>query len=157
MIVCNNVFDEKIEVKKEDLTLGVAVYGIIIEDGKILLTQQWDGYSLPGGGTKLGETLAETFTREVEEETGLVVEIGDIIHSETCFYNHKNKVFYHAVTLFYTHKSLNGEISLNNLTESEKQYVAGKAEWIAIDKLDTILFRHSCDLKMILKKNNFYK
>ena len=154
MVICCDAFGNKKEVDNKQLELCASVYGIIVENNKILLTKQWDGYSLPGGGVKLGETLAETFKREIKEETGLNVEIGDIIHCESNFYNHKNKAYYHSILMYYTHSSLSGEISIDNITNGEKEYVSGKAEWVDIDKLDDIVFRHTCDLKMILNKIN---
>lgn len=56
---------------------------IIMRDGRILLTvnsdDQGDFYLLPGGGQKHGETLHQTLKREVLEETGWIVEAGELI------------------------------------------------------------------------------
>ncbi len=56
---------------------------IIVKDAKILLTLNHDDtgdfYLLPGGGQKFGETLSQTMQREVLEETGWVVEPGELI------------------------------------------------------------------------------
>jgi ADP-ribose pyrophosphatase YjhB (NUDIX family) len=40
------------------------------------LAGQW---SLPGGAVEAGETLVEALTREVEEETGLTVDVGPVV------------------------------------------------------------------------------
>ena len=54
--------------------------GIILENGKMLLirrgTEPYEGYWCPPGGVqKEGESLEETVGREVNEETGLEVEV----------------------------------------------------------------------------------
>ena len=60
--------------------VGVVVWRgdrvLLIKRGKPPRQGQW---SLPGGAQKLGETLAETARREVREETGIDVDLGDII------------------------------------------------------------------------------
>lgn len=57
----------------------LGVYGLIRQDGKVLLMKKGRGpyngmYDLPGGGVEFGETPLQTLRREFLEETGLVVE-----------------------------------------------------------------------------------
>ncbi len=58
----------------------VAAYAVIEQQGRLLLSwfngseQLW---TLPGGGVEWGETLHEGLIREVYEETGYRVEIGE--------------------------------------------------------------------------------
>jgi ADP-ribose pyrophosphatase YjhB (NUDIX family) len=49
---------------------------VVDQDGRILLHRRSDNrlWSIPGGGMEIGESIAETVVREVEEETGLKVE-----------------------------------------------------------------------------------
>ncbi|MCC3775357.1 NUDIX hydrolase [Streptomyces sp. UNOB3_S3] len=50
------------------------------EDGAVLLIHKTDNdlWALPGGGHEIGESIGGTVVREVEEETGIRVEILDV-------------------------------------------------------------------------------
>lgn len=58
---------------------------VIVRENSVLLTVNHDDlgdfYLLPGGGQKFGETLTEAVVREVLEETGWLVEPGDLVLS----------------------------------------------------------------------------
>jgi 8-oxo-dGTP pyrophosphatase MutT (NUDIX family) len=71
-IICKDIKGNEYAVPVEQLSFRPSVYGIIIQEGKILLSKQWDGYDFPGGGIKLGETIEQALLREVKEETGLM-------------------------------------------------------------------------------------
>ena len=49
-------------------------------DGRVLLIHKTDNnlWALPGGGHELGESIADTVTREVKEETGYDVEVQNV-------------------------------------------------------------------------------
>ena len=51
------------------------------ETGRLLLNRHTDNdlYAIPGGALELGETLTQTVQREVMEETGIAVEVTDLI------------------------------------------------------------------------------
>lgn len=62
----------------------VAVGAVVIERGRVLLVQRGrepskGKWSLPGGKLELGESLADGVAREVQEETGLIVEAIELI------------------------------------------------------------------------------
>jgi len=59
----------------------VGARAIIIHDGKILLNEFGNGlyYNLPGGGVEDGEVVKETVVREVMEETGISVDVGEML------------------------------------------------------------------------------
>lgn len=58
----------------------LAVSAAIFRDGKVLLVRRARSpakgfYSLPGGRVEFGESLHTALTREIDEETGLVIHI----------------------------------------------------------------------------------
>ncbi|MGY8662778.1 NUDIX hydrolase [Bradyrhizobium sp. UFLA05-109] len=58
----------------------LAVSAAIFRDGKVLLVRRARSpakgfYSLPGGRVEFGESLHQALTREVDEETGLAIDI----------------------------------------------------------------------------------
>ena len=59
----------------------VAVSALIFNEGKVLLAHRRDidWWNLPGGGMEENETVDEALRREVLEETGLEVEVGQLV------------------------------------------------------------------------------
>ncbi len=64
-----------------DCFYRVAIKGLCVRDGKLLLCQDFAGglaevggrWELPGGGMEFGQSFAETLRKEVREEMGLDV------------------------------------------------------------------------------------
>ena len=128
------------------------MYAVIIEDNKILLTRQWDGYSLIGGGVEKGETIEESIVREVKEETGLTITPDKIIHQATTFFKRNAEAQANqSIQLYFTHSQIHGQINNDSITDSEKTYTNSIPEWVDLSEIDNINFRHSVDLKTILQ------
>ena len=150
-IICKDVFGNQYTVPVDELNIRVGVYAVIIEDNKILLTRQWDGYSLIGGGVEKGETIEESIVREVKEETRLTIMPDKIIHQATTFFKRNAETQANqSIQLYFTHSQLHGQINNDNITDSEKTYTNGTPEWVDLDKIEDINFRHSVSLRTIL-------
>jgi 8-oxo-dGTP diphosphatase len=62
----------------------VGVGGVVIQDGRVVLVRRGGpplegNWSIPGGTLEVGETIAEGVRRELREETGLEVRVGELI------------------------------------------------------------------------------
>jgi ADP-ribose pyrophosphatase len=82
--------------------------GILIEDdGRFLLIKRAAKpdqglWTVPGGLVEVGERATDAAMREVLEETGLVVEIGERLGVvDKIEHDESGKVLYHFVILFY--------------------------------------------------------
>ena len=79
-------------------TIRVSSRAIIINEDKILLNCFGNGvyYNFPGGGIEENETAKQAVVREVMEESGLAVEVGELVFSleyepESCHQRLKNR------------------------------------------------------------------
>ncbi len=137
-ITCVDLNGKKYEVKSSKLKFRPSVYGVLIEDGKILLSKQWNGYDFPGGGVEIDETIEQALKREFWEETGVKIEIIKPIHRETSYFypghskKHKDE-YWNCPLIYFLVKKVNGEISKDNLDEEELNY-ADMPEWIDLDR-----------------------
>lgn len=113
----------------------LAVRAIIVEDGRLLMVNAWpDGQSLlmccPGGGVEVGSSLPDNLAREVLEETGLQVAVG-----EPCLVNefHDPDSGYHQVDVFFRCTVLPGSARPTVWTDSEE--IVTERRWLTADAL----------------------
>ncbi|MFG1649467.1 NUDIX hydrolase [Micromonospora sp. NPDC049275] len=66
--------------KPNSIVVAVTVF-VQDEQGRVLLIQRTDNglWALPGGAQDFGEFIAETAVRETREETGIEVEVTEIV------------------------------------------------------------------------------
>ena len=150
-IICRDHFGKEYQVTADQLIFRPAIYGIIIKNNKILLSKQWDGYDLPGGGIELGETFEAALTREVKEETGFNVKVGDLVTCQTSFFRSRSGKNLHSIHLYHFCKIISGEISTEFLDENEKTYAAA-AEWHDLTEISKMKFYSSVNLNKLLNR-----
>ncbi len=85
----------------------VAVGAVIIWNGRVLLVKRGSEpgkgkFAIPGGCLELGENLEEGLKREVKEEVGIDVKIGDLAGVyEWIEKDEKGRIKYHYVMIDY--------------------------------------------------------
>ena len=93
----------------------VGVGTVTIKNGKILLVKRaFDPgagkWSIPGGLVEVGEKLSEAATRETEEETGIQVEILELINVfDMIDLDDAKEVKYHYVLVDFLSKPIGGK------------------------------------------------
>jgi len=104
LVECRTLYNESKLVPVETLIQRPSVYGIILHENQILLgkAHSTQKYVLPGGGIEKGEAMDVALKREVWEETGIQVEVGEFLHFETdLFYYDPLDLAFHGFLFFY--------------------------------------------------------
>ncbi|CAL9548677.1 NUDIX hydrolase [Streptomyces sp. enrichment culture] len=116
----------------------MAAYAVVVRDGQLLLARspgpggvpEW---VLPGGGTEHGEDPYDTVRREVEEETGHLVEVTRLlgVHSTRRTFPARfgRTVDHHGIRLLYEARVIGGEL---------RDEIGGTTELAAWQPLDAV-------------------
>jgi mutator protein MutT len=93
----------------------MGVGAVVVKQGRVLLVRRGNEpmkgrWSLPGGLLELGESLATGVVREVREETGLDVEVVELIELLDRIHRQGPRVRYHYVIADYLCRVVGGEL-----------------------------------------------
>jgi ADP-ribose pyrophosphatase YjhB (NUDIX family) len=124
---------------------------IIVEAGHLLLVRHIkDGDSywlLPGGGVDFGEPAGEALVREVKEETGLEITLGDLVFANDSIPPDQHR---HMLNLYFTATVAGGTLCCGD----DSRLAA--AEFVAIERLpELVFFPDIRDVLLPALKNGF--
>lgn len=108
---------------------------VVLKDDKILLVLRGrepspGKWSIPGGVVELGETIREAAHREVSEECGLEIELGDVVDViDAIVHDEKGEIRYHYVLIDLLATYVRGELMAGSDIED--------ARWVSEEELTT--------------------
>lgn len=114
----------------------VGVGGVIIHDNRALIVQRGkaprkDEWTIPGGLLEVGETLRAGVEREILEETGLVVEAGEVLDVfDSIHPDASGRAQYHYVLIDFLCTWISGE--------ARAASDVAQARWITREELHTV-------------------
>ena len=149
-VKCRTLFNAEKFVAAETLIQRPSVYGLIVHDKKLLVVRATytQRYVLPGGGIEKGEAMDVALIREVHEETGIPVTVGEFLHFQTdFFYYDPLDLAFHGFLFFFRCEPLSTQIGATHFTPDE-----GLEEpvWVDIDALTEQAFQGHGALIMAL-------
>lgn len=136
------------KVGHEKIILVHAGGCILNENGEVLLQRRGDCkmWGLPGGTVELGETPQTTAIREVKEETGLEVEVGDLIGIYTDFdVVCSNGDQFQSILIAYKLSSVSGELFCDGDETLE-------LKWFALENIPELFCKQHQDVLNDIKK-----
>ena len=114
----------------------VGIGAVIVEQNRVLLIRRGQPpllgeWSLPGGVLECGETLREAVAREAREETGLVVETGEMLGVyERLIRNDEGRLRYHYVLIDFLCRPVDGDLKAGS--------DAADVRWFTPDELPAL-------------------
>jgi ADP-ribose pyrophosphatase YjhB (NUDIX family) len=146
-VIATDVYGKEYPVYVKDLTLSIHVYGIAKAGDKVLILPEYDGYNFPGGTLDIGETHRQTLQREFREETGLEIEIGQLLGVYDSFYRDEEyDISDQSLLIYYSVKIAGGEISDKGFEPEERKF-AELAQWKTVAELQQMRLALNIDLK----------
>ena len=110
----------------------VGVGAVIVSHGRVLLIRRGQNpmkghWTLPGGALEVGESLAEGLAREVREETGLQVEVLELVELLDRIHREHGRIRYHYVIADYLCRVTGGSLLAGSDADAARW--VERAEW----------------------------
>ena len=135
LIACESIFGKEVLVPREKLEFRPSVYAVVLHEDRLLVLRSRSSghFCFPGGGIDIGETIFQGLRREVKEETGIDIEIGEFLHfKEHLFYYDPLDRAFHSFMVFYRCRPLTFELLPNEQVDDEE---SEHPQWVELHEL----------------------
>lgn len=120
--------------KGQVLKFRIALYGVLIEGGSVLLTDTAvpSGVitNFPGGGLELGEAPLEALAREFREETRIEVQVGELLFCSQRFQQNPEYPHEQLMHIYYRVRRVSGDV-----TDAGNNDDVVAVRWTRLDQL----------------------
>ncbi|MCM3782091.1 NUDIX hydrolase [Neobacillus mesonae] len=113
----------------------------------LMVNNKGSSWSLPGGAVEKGETLEQAVIRETKEETGLTIEVENIVAVNEAFFKEKG---HHTLFITFKARIIEGEISMQDEEE------ISEVKWVGIQKANELMPYYTTGVEELLKFSSVY-
>ena len=122
-----------------------------MKDGRALIVKRAHEprkgeWSLPGGLVELGETLVEALKRELKEETGLDVAVGEVVEVFDRVHHLEGRIQYHFVIVDYLCRPIGGTLRAADDAEDVAWASADEIERYGVNEFATRVIRRGLEM-----------
>ncbi len=116
----------------------VGVGAIIVEEGRVVLVKRGHPpmageWSIPGGAMEVGETVRQAAAREACEETGLTVEVLELLGIyDRLLRDEEGKVRFHYVLVDFFCRRVSGDLCAAGDADEVRWFTPGEVEQLPL-------------------------
>ena len=129
----------------------VGVGGVVVQDNRALIVKRAHEprkgeWSLPGGLVELGETLVDALRRELKEETGLEVDVGEVVEVFDRVHRADGRIQYHFVIVDYLCRPTGGTLCAADDAEDVAWVTADEIERYGVNEFAARVIRRGLQM-----------
>ncbi len=145
-------------------SFNVRVYGILVHDNKVLVSDEYikgmNITKLPGGGLEFGEGTIECVIREFKEELDLDIEVVSHFYTTDFFVNSAFSVNNQVISIYYTVKAKSDfsfKVTDKPFDFAKKKEGAQSFRWLELSKISENDFTFIIDKRIGEMLNNNWR
>ncbi|PFH85811.1 NUDIX hydrolase [Bacillus sp. AFS088145] len=123
------------------------VYTLIYDEvnkSVLMVQNENEVWTLPGGAVEENETLKQAAVREAFEETGLDVEVGNIVAINEAFFPNRG---HHAILITFSAKIIGGDLVISR----EEEIL--QIKWMNLQTANQLMPYHKSGIEKLLESS----